>query len=365
MIIRRLSVDYLVPGMVTAGDIYGHGELLIENNHALTESMIKNIAAKGIRFVPIREDVIKVAKDKPRISDEERLNPNNLSVIKASKGFNEFSYKFNEAAQELKECFNNISSGTKAYNADELLSIVDKLEQIPNSVEKLMDMLRCQRDYDEQIFVHSINVSLISGVCASWLKLNDEVVRDIKLAGLLHDIGKMKLPMSIVQKPDKLTEEEYNTIMQHPLLGYQILKDCDISEDIRLAALEHHEKCDGTGYPEKLSNNNISMYAKIVAIADVYDAMTAARCYRAPLCHFDVINTIFNDTYTKFDYAYTSVFLKNIAMAYRNRTVKLSDGSCGEIMFIGDSNPARPIIMTDNGLLDLSSKPEIDIVQVL
>lgn len=123
----------------------------------------------------------------------------------------------------------------------------------------------------------------------NWLGFSEDAQNTLTLCGLLHDIGKSRIPASIIGKPGRLTSEEFEQIKRHPLLGYELLKNQPLDPHIKNAALMHHERCDGSGYPFGLYASDIDDYASIIAVADVYDAMTADRCYRLGLCPFEVI----------------------------------------------------------------------------
>ena len=123
------------------------------------------------------------------------------------------------------------------------------------------------------------------------------------------------------------------------------------------AALMHHERCDGKGYPLGLPAEKIDMYAKIVSIADVYDAMTAARVYRGPLCPFKVIEIFEHEGLQKYDTKFIMTFLENVVNTYISNTVRLSDGREGTVFFINKQKLSRPILKTQNGYIDLSKEP--------
>jgi HD-GYP domain-containing protein (c-di-GMP phosphodiesterase class II) len=190
-----------------------------------------------------------------------------------------------------------------------------------------------------------------------WLKLDKKDLDTLTVAGLLHDIGKVRIPDEILNKTGSLTDEEFAKIKEHPKLGYDILKkQPKLDPRIVNAALMHHERCDGSGYPSKLTEDSIDDYAMIVAIADVYDAMTAARTYRAPLCPFQVISNFEKDGYQKFSTKYILTFLGHIAQTYQSNRVMLSDGRACNIVMLNQNSLSRPIVQFDDkSCLDLST----------
>ena len=152
----------------------------------------------------------------------------------------------------------------------------------------------------------------------------------------------------------------------HPTLGYNILKDQNVSHHVAMAALQHHERCDGKGYPNGLTLQEIDPYAKIVAIADVYDALTAARVYRGPICPLEVIGIFQNEGLTIYDPKYLMTFLDQIMYSYLNYTVKLSTGEIGRIILMQRNTLDRPVIALEgNRFIDLRDEPDITITGVV
>lgn len=223
----------------------------------------------------------------------------------------------------------------------------------------VFDMLHNMRQYDDFTYMHCINVALICNVFAKWLHFSEKDTEMITLCGLLHDIGKLMVPDNIIRKPDKLSPSEYNIVKTHALQGYNILKRYDIAENIKESALMHHERCDGSGYPLGLTGDKINPYAKIVAIADVYDAMTAARIYRGPLCPFKVISIFETEGLQKYEGKFILTFLEHIAETYMNNRVRLSNGLEGDVIFMNKNSLSKPMIQCGNEFIDLSKEPNI------
>lgn len=180
-----------------------------------------------------------------------------------------------------------------------------------------------------------------------------------------EDIYTKDIPNRIIAKPDKLTKEEFRMIKIHTIRGYNILKNKKLDPRIKHAALMHHERCDGSGYPYGFYAEQIDSFAKLVAIADVYDAMTCARVYRGPLCPFEVITLFETEGYTKYDPKYIMTFLEGIAQTYIHNTVKLNDGAVGEIVLINKMELSRPIIKVGDEFIDLNKRRDLQIVSLV
>ena len=267
----------------------------------------------------------------------------------------------------LRSNFNAMLDGDfTGISMDEMLDNSRELFQSRNSIE-LFDLFRGLRSNDDVIYAHCLNVAMVSRAIGKWLKFSRQDLDILTLAGLLHDIGKMLVPMDILTKTGKLTDEEFTEIRQHPTYGYKILKKIPgLDPRILYAALQHHERFDGSGYPRNLPGDEIDDFAAIIAIADVYDAMTAIRTYRAPKCAFEVIADFEKDGLQKYNPKYILTFLKHIASYYQNSTVILSDGEKVDIIYINSSALSRPIVRYSDGrVVDLSHERDLKIVSTM
>ena len=180
----------------------------------------------------------------------------------------------------------------------------------------------------------------------------------------MHDVGKMEIPERIIKKPEILTDSEYSVIKLHPKRGYNLLAPIRMDERIKKVALMHHERCDGSGYPSGLKGDQIEEFAKMVAIVDIYDAMTSARVYRGPLCPFEVITVFESEGYEKFDPKYIIPFLEGIVNSYLNEKVILSDGRVGTIVLNNKNALSRPVVRIGNELIDLSKEKNLFIHEI-
>ena len=169
----------------------------------------------------------------------------------------------------------------------------------------------------------------------------------------------------ILKKPGRLTKDEFDIIKTHPVKGYQLLQKNKLDPHIQYAALMHHEKCDGSGYPIGLKGNQIDWCAQIVTIADIYEAMTAKRVYRGPISPFKVINMFEEDGLKKYNPKYLLTFLEHVVNSYMNCKVRLSNGEEGDIVFINKVRLSKPMVKTKNNFIDLSKQTDINIDSIL
>ncbi|MDO5402243.1 MAG: HD-GYP domain-containing protein [Eubacteriales bacterium] len=286
--------------------------------------------------------------------------------IKNSDEYKHFNDVYMDNVNTIKNNLNDIITSNTPINVTELLRKTSNMLHEYNNSLQLFDMLHCMRQFDDLTYIHCLNVSLIASIIGKWLNYSKEDIDVLTIAGLLHDIGKLLTPQEILTKPGKLTSNEYEIIKNHVNLGYEQLKDQDIDIRIKEACLLHHENCDGSGYPFHLTSSRIPPVAKIISIADVYDAMTAARVYRSSICPFHVIDIMAKDAYSKFDPAYLLPFLKNVVSSYIHNDVKLSNGEIGKVVLINDNAPSRPIIQCSRDkFIDLSKEPGLEITAIL
>ncbi len=285
--------------------------------------------------------------------------------LRQSETFKKFEEEFNETTETFSHQLNDIAKKTDSVNMDELFASANSIMENATNTYQLMDILSNIRYFDDSTYAHSLNVALLANILARWLHFDDEKLKMITVAGMLHDIGKVLIPKEIIQKPGKLTDEEFQQIKSHPLKGYELLKAKNVDEEIAQAALMHHEKCDGTGYPMKVTIDKICYTARIIAIVDVYEAMTANRCYRDGICPFHVIRTFEDEGYAKYDPVYMIPFLRGIADTYLHNTVLLSDGTQGEIILTNNTTPSKPSLLVNGAFVDLSMRSDLSIEKIL
>ena len=368
---KEYQTKDLLPGMVTAIPVRTkRGQLIINPNVELTRTLISRLEFYGIASVQITENKqvatpMETPKDpayfpaKSPVSAPSPVSDASYSQkLKSSPEFQRFQVDFTLRSQDLKNCFDAYLSDGGTVNKEELLSKTISLVSPKQTTLDVFDMLHNMRQVNDSTYAHSLNVAIISRIIGKWLHFSNEELDTLTLAGLLHDIGKTKIPDEVLNKDGKLTDEEFQMIRNHPKYGYDILKSQPLNSHIKKAALMHNERCDGSGYPMGLTMEEIDDYALIIAIADVYDAMTAARSYRAPLCPFEVIAEFEKDGLQKYKPKYILTFLENIANAYQNNRVMLSDGTSARIVLLNHRRLSKPLVQLDDGAcIDLEKSP--------
>ena len=275
--------------------------------------------------------------------------------VTQSSHFQNFEMQFAFVLAEMQKVFPKIATEESPIHTEDALNSTKRLYSLcPTSIQ-LFDMLHNMRQNDDQIYAHSLNVALIARQIAVWVKLPQEEVDIVTLAGIYHDIGKLKVPEEVLTKKEKLTDEEFQLVRNHPQYGYNILKKQKIDNRIKKAALQHHERSDGNGYPLGLVEDEIEDFSFIIALADVYEAMTAKRSYRAPLSPFQCIAEFEKAGLGVYKTEYLLTFLKQIAKTYQNNRVLLSNGASANIVLLNDQKLSKPVVqLNDGSCIDLS-----------
>lgn len=357
---RRVNTSELIPGMITAEDVYNYNnQLILPKGIILNDRTITKLAFYSIMSVRVDEQT----SEAPLNSDSYDLSY--AEKIRKSPDFIKFRKEFEDDVSNFKAAMNDVVEKGAPLDVNKLMNHTLNILDIGATHPNMFDMLHCMKEYDDATYVHSMNVALICNIFARWMRMSEEEICLATVSGLLHDIGKTKIPDAIIKKPGKLTDSEYLLVKTHPQEGYRILQSSNLEPEVLNAVLMHHERCDGSGYPSGLKGSEIGKYAKMVSIADVYDAMTSARIYRGPLCPFKAIALFESEGLQKYDTHCILTFLENVVNTYLLNEVRLSNGLTGHIVFVNKSRLSAPTIRTDHGFIDLSAHPDITIEALL
>ncbi|MDC0335797.1 HD-GYP domain-containing protein [Pseudodesulfovibrio sp.] len=201
------------------------------------------------------------------------------------------------------------------------------------------------RTFDEYTYTHCINVSILAVILGKKLGLSRENLKLLGMAGMFHDVGKTVIPDGILNKPGKLSDDEMNVMRTHPIRGYQILKEQpNIPEEVLRGALEHHEKYDGSGYPRGLKGNKISNVARLLAVVDVYDALTSKRVYKDPMPPGKVLSLMYKWRVTDFHPNIVEQFIKSLGVYPVGSFVRLSTEEHGVVVDHSPEDPLNPSV---------------------
>lgn len=358
----KVDIYSAVPCQVLSEDIISpKGQIIAKAGTPLTDQLILHIKFYNIKEIDVMDEM--VAEEE---KEDEFVKETMMWRLKHSEEFKEFQGNYTTGVDDLKNIMSDFVNRQTPIDQAKLLDDTATLFNKNSTGISMMNMLLCMKEIDDSTYAHSINVAVTSRVIGMWLGFSQEDLDTLTMCGLLHDVGKCVIPNEILTKPGGLTKLEYEKIKEHPLLGYELIKDQDLNKSIKLAALQHHERYDGTGYPYGITGTQMESFSSIVAIADVYDAMTADRCYREGLCPFDVIGDFQKNAFNLYHPQYVLIFLSRIAESYVNAGCVLSDNRRGKILMINATELTRPLIQLDDGkFVDLRDRLDLYIKAIL
>ncbi|MCH1626796.1 HD-GYP domain-containing protein [Ferdinandcohnia quinoae] len=355
----RIMVNQLQEGCIISKDIFSlTNKPIIPKKTVLTNKHIEVLKSFLIKDVYVESILINGEPFLPtEIIEEEVEQPQNvLSLME----------QYLKSVKEYKQLFNNWQAGAVVDVGKVRSIIIPLLDQVLEQPNELFSLYHYS-SREEYIFHHSVTVGLLSGLLGMRLQYAKADCNQLAIAGLLSDCGMSKIDPSILTKNTSLSLKEYNEIKKHPLYSYRMIEKISLLNDnIKLAVLQHHERIDGTGYLMGVSGEKLHPYGKIVALADVYSAMTSERPYSSKQSPFKVLEQIRQESFGKFDVRIVDALTNEVAKLSIGTKVKLSNGQSGEIIFIESSNPTRPMIkISDNEFLELKKNRQIFIEEII
>ena len=345
----------LKPGMVAAENILNYkNEIIVAANTKIDKTIIERLTRQSIMAVPIKEeaDFATTHNDKIRISE----------------GFKKFESIYNVYFPVFRGYMMGALTSHQPIIMQQLMDVYNSIVASVSSGEQLLEYLYNLTPSDEDMILHHcLKSALIAGVFGSFIGLSPEDQILFIQCAFVYDIGKFSIPTQILTKPQRLTREEYMIIIQHTVIGYDFLKNMgDFNEHVLNAAMQHHERCDGTGYPAGLVGDNIDRFAKYIAIVDSYVAMTSKRNYRKKLNAFQIIANYEAQGFQKFYIEALTSILMHIASAQLGFSIKLNNGKRGTVIRINEHALSHPVILLNenNSPLDLSLDYRLSIEEV-
>lgn len=326
---RYIKIENAKAGMIVGKSIYNEqGSVLVNYRVKLTDKLIVKMRDLGLLGLYIVDDLSEDIEVENLVSDEVGKRATRaLSQMDIDAAMN-VAY---EIAEEL------------SLNGDINVDLVS---------------LRTTSDYT---YKHSLNVSILAVLTGIGIGLKKPLLKELSVAGLLHDIGKLNIPVAILDKQGPLSEEEFEMVKTHSQIGYDKLKDnINISSKTKMGVYMHHENMNGTGYPLGLQGDQIYMFAKIIHIADVYDAITSDRPYKRAQSPQSALEFLMNNAGRLFQPEYVRAFVNYIPVYPKGRNVILSDGSVAVVVENRQYHTLYPVVrrLSDGATIDLSEQDE-------
>jgi putative nucleotidyltransferase with HDIG domain len=330
------------------------GNLLFEKGRFVTAREIEILRAFFVAFVSIE------TKSDAEVSEESSQN----QLDELNQGEIPFFEKYEIMVKLMRKVFHEARNG----QTPPVLEIRTQLEAMLQYIDQYNILTFVPKNVraNEYLLHHSIMVSLTAYQLAKWHNFQQKDWMPIALAGLLHDIGSVKIDSGIFEKTTKLTPMDIEEVRKHTVLGYQIIKNMPaINEGVKLAALQHHEREDGSGYPLSLKGDKIHVYSKILAIADIFHAMTNERQYRKITSPYLVLEDLLKESFGKLDPTLVQTFINRVTSLKNGTLVRLSDNRLGEIVFADRSYPTRPWISVNGVIVNLMVERNLFIKEVI
>ena len=331
---RYVLLDECKPGMILAGNLYdAFGRTLIADGAELTKSFLEKLESYGFVGVYIADELSKDIIIEDVIPPQ--LRAEGLACVRQ---------------QNLEGC----------------QKVAEKIvEAILSRGDVNLD-LKDLRTYDDYTFAHSVNVAVYSCVMGMALDMDEYDLKNLVMAALFHDLGKMSIPLEILNKPGRLSPEEFQVMKSHATLSYELLRErWDIPAVIKEAVLSHHENVDGSGYPRGIEGHEQSLYSKILRVADVYDALISKRPYKNPYSPYEAVEYMMGACGIMFDKRVVDALLYYVPLYPKGTKVRLSDGREGIIVKNSGIYNLRPIVrLMDGNDLDLTDMNYMDITLV-
>ena len=347
---RAVSVEDLKPGMILARTIVNDDMVVVlSEDTLLTKAHLTRLTFLNIPVVYIK--------------DEYELSRNYQTASSIFNRSNAFVKEYDSVVQEAKSIFEETEKSGNvplAETQDMVKETIAPLARNSGAIDYLYELNHRSSD----LYNHSLRVSILAGVIAKWMHFKRAKTRELILAGFLHDIGKCKFPQRLLDKNiNNLQGEDYEAYIKHTVDGQHILNGVEgLSDGIKLAALQHHERMDGTGFPFGSSGTDIHEYARIIMIADLYDNITTERQGYVKQTPFAAIAQLTENMYTSLDPEVCVPVLTHIKDAFLGSRITLNTGEKGFIAAY--PNDFAPIVSMSSGMLiNLNEHPELVITE--
>jgi HD-GYP domain-containing protein (c-di-GMP phosphodiesterase class II) len=350
---KKVPVSSLRAGLTFTQPVYIEGNsLLVPAGIALRKKDIERLKSWGVDTVETDGDMVAQEKESAGETadaakgagetDKKKLNALSLAGVQDNKG----AYRsYMDLIERLDGVFTNIASGISV-----------EIRSIDNITGRLLQTVREQRDdiigyiLGGEVKGHdfaksSVNTAILSALIAMELRLPNHKIMQVVTGALLHDVGMLRLPREILDKKGGLSEAELQRMQAHPLYTYKIIgKELLYPEDVGLVALQHHERWDGEGYPRRLSGAEIDMGARIVSVADAFEAMVSEKPYRNSMMGYQAMKNLLSDNSRRFDPDVLKAFIQTMGIYPIGSIILLNNGSIARVVEVQGDAPLRPKI---------------------
>lgn len=329
---QKILIDDISPGTIVAKDIFNsYGTMLVPKGTVIMEKFKKQLEDSGIKEVFTEEGL---SKDSIFIEDEQKKLPVADIINEKTRA---------QAHMQVKKIMIRYSAHSH-INVDKIHKTVENIVEQLLSKKEIVFTLTQLRSIDDYTYEHSVNVSVLSIIVGIDMGMPKETLNKLGMGAMLHDIGKAVIPDIVLKKPSRLTSSEFDEIKKHTEYGYEILSSINLPEEAACIALHHHEKYDGSGYPLKLKGDKIPIFSRIVAIADVYDAISNDRVYKKKFSPDKVYRQIAQLGSTHFDPEIMERFVTHLTLYPNGSGVILNTNHKGIVIGQNKLLPQSPVV---------------------
>lgn len=374
--LKAFAVRSLLPEMLIGRTVYeGETEVvLVEGGTVLDRATIDLLKEKGIASVYVDEDSILAAVQKEKVVKREREAAAEEEVAlpeRDAKLDDQYEADYRYVYGEMEKLFQEASiTGKLNMNILQPVMSSGKLRDLYKEGATAVSMIYTMNQEGDYNIHHCVHLAILSGLMAKWMGLNGIDRQNLVLAGLFLDIGKQFVEKDLLEKKGRLSDEEFDILKNHVVDSFKLLESSELSgrADLMNGVIQHHERNDGSGYPSALTGDQISVFGKVLAVLDSYDAMASSRTYAEKRSPFEVFKVLYADVLDgKLDSEYAVLFMRKLNAALNGCWLRLSDGTAGRIVYIDESRvTAMPVVqLTDGGFIDLNTVKDITVVEIL
>jgi putative nucleotidyltransferase with HDIG domain len=395
---RTVEAEDLKAGMVVDRMLLtDNGRVFLRAGAVLDDKLIEGLKKWGFRQVEIREECVKTVERKHfearvpgnvderlqelEAEDDQETVAEDAGLADVTANYSEesasdpivcvlpedFVATYNQAVLAVKNEYAKARFLRDSFDVENMQKIVtEKIKPLLSDSEAFWK-LQFVRRTEDYLYHHSVDVSVLAGLLGQWCGCAPEKVEKMMFGGLLHDLGKALVPLKVVNKPGELNSEEWNMVRRHPVRGYKFLrKNFDIPKEVLYCIVQHHERIDGCGYPLGISGGDIDFMGRVVAVADVFSAMTSPRCYGKQSTAFAAAAAIRSEIFGKLDPQICNVLLDKLRGKFRSSVLRLSNGRTAEVVYLNESDDESPLVQVETGeVVDLKVRRDLRILKVL
>lgn len=345
---KLIYVHELVPGMVLSKNIRSNGKLLIAKGAIITEFALNKLKE---HYIPNQIEIYYGDGEEQEINAQDE---NTKTVHDVEESLSELTF-------DVERVFSDMDS-LMISGIEEVRRFAARIQsELKHTSSVVKNIVLCGSGSDT-IYRHGVNVAALSTILGKWLCINESELNLLTYSAILHDFGKIKINQDILRKPGKLTTKEFKEIKNHPTIGYKYIKEIPfLDKSVSYGVLMHHERLDGSGYPLGLKGEQIHKFAKIIAVADVFDAVNSDRVYNKSKGPFEALEIIKKESIGKLDYEYCNVFLSHVVNYYMGENVVLNNGKVCKIIHVDVNDLEKPLLLDESGFIDLKRNNDLHV----